>query len=116
MFTIELNKLLFTAYHGVHPDEKNLGNTYEVDVSLSTHVVEVVTELSQTIDYVTVYDVIRKRMAIPTPLLETVAQDLAHEICALDQRIKSISVSIKKRSAPIQGMEGTVGVSYKKEF
>lgn len=116
MFTIELNNLSFTARHGVHAEEKILGNTYEVNVSLSTNVVETVTELSQTVNYVTVYDVIKQRMEVPSALLETVAQELAMAISALDERIRSISVTIRKKYPPLLGMDGTVGVCYKKDF
>lgn len=116
MFTIELNNLVFTAKHGVHAEEKLLGNTYEISVSLSTNVVETVTELSQTVNYVTVYDIIRQRMEVPSALLETVAQELAVAICALDERIRSITVSIRKKYPPMLGIDGSVGVSYKKDI
>jgi dihydroneopterin aldolase len=55
-------------------------------------------------------------MAIPTALLETLAQELTHKIHDFDNRIKSVSVSVKKKNPPISNMEGSVGVHYKKVF
>jgi 7,8-dihydroneopterin aldolase/epimerase/oxygenase len=55
-------------------------------------------------------------MRIPTALLETVAQDLAHSIYAMDNRIASINVSITKVNPPIQQFRGSIAVRYKKDF
>lgn len=116
MITIRLNELQFHSYHGVHEEEEILGNNYEVNVELSFDSTEIITELQQTINYVTVYEIIKQRMAVPTALLETLAQDLAEQIHDADKRIRSITVSVKKKNPPVPGMEGTVGVSYKMDF
>lgn len=116
MFTIRLDTLKFHAFHGVHEEERILGNNYEVNVELSFETDEDITELSQTINYVSVYQVIKQRMSIPTPLMETIVQDLVSQIHTLDDRIKSISVSIQKKNPPIRNIQGSVAVSYKKDF
>lgn len=116
MFTIQLNNLKFFSYHGLHDEERILGNNYEVNIELSFDSNDMITELGQTIDYVSVYKIIKQRMAVPTVLLETLAQDLAELVRAADNRIKSITVSVEKKNPPIPGMEGSVGVSYKKDF
>ena len=116
MFTIFLNNLQFFAYHGIHEEEKILGNTFIVNAEITIPETDRVDSLEQTINYVSAYGIIRERMAIPTPLLETIAQDIATQIHALDQRIVSISLSIEKSNPPIQGMEGSVGIRYFKEF
>jgi dihydroneopterin aldolase len=55
-------------------------------------------------------------MQLTTPLLETLAQDLAENIHALDQRVKQVSIMIKKKSPPIPNFNGTVSVGFKKVF
>ena len=77
---------------------------------------EYITTLEQTINYATVYERIKQRMQIATPLLETLVQDLANELKAFDNRIKSISISVEKKNPPIPNIEGTVSVHYKKDF
>lgn len=116
MITIRLNKLQFYSYHGVHEEEKILGNNYEVHVELSFSSNEIITELQQTINYVLLYEIIKQRMAVSTALLETLAQDLAEQVHDADKRIRSITVSVNKKNPPIPGMEGSVAVIYKTDF
>lgn len=116
MFTINLHNLLFHSYHGVHEEEKILGNEFVVNVSLAFIPDQQIKKLEQTINYATVYEIIKSRMQVATPLLETLTEDLAQEIQAFDNRVKSISVSVEKKNPPISNMEGSVSVHYKKDF
>jgi 7,8-dihydroneopterin aldolase/epimerase/oxygenase len=90
MLTIHLHKLLFHSFHGFYEEER--------------------------VNYIIIYDTIKLRMQQPSPLLETVAQELTHAIHKIDERIKSVSITIKKSSPPIENFQGLVGVSYKREF
>lgn len=116
MLTIHLHKLLFHSYHGVFEEEKILGNQFEVNVDLEINGSEHITNLNQTVNYVSVYSCIKQRMELPTPLLETVAQDLIDAIHHLDEKILSVSISIKKTAPPIENFQGIVGVSCKTAF
>lgn len=116
MFTINLHNLQFNSFHGVHDEEKVLGAGFEVNVSLSFDASGKVGSLDETVNYVSVYEIITRRMSVATPLLETLAQELTEEIHDLDNRINSISVSIEKKNPPISNMHGTVSVNYTKEF
>ena len=116
MFTIHFNHLKFFSYHGIHDEERILGNDYEVNVSLSFEAAENITSLKQTINYVSVYQIIKKRMDIPAALLETLAGDLVQKIYSADHRIRSISVSVEKKNPPIPKMEGSVTVLCTKDF
>ena len=117
MITICLEQLRFNAFHGVHAEEKILGNTYLVDCLLTFPEFEkVIHSIDDTINYVKVYDIIKKRMAIPTPLLETVIMEIGLVIEDQFPQLKSIHLSIKKLHPPIEGMEGTVGVNWEKLF
>ena len=116
MFTIHLHNLRFFSFHGIYEEERILGNEYEVNASVTFIENEPVTTLPQTIDYVKIYDIIKQRMDIPIPLLETMAQDLAQQVYDADNRITSISIDVKKLYPPITNFQGSVGVSYKKDF
>jgi len=116
MLTIHLHKLLFHSYHGVFEEEKILGNEFEVNADIEMDCSEQITNLSQTINYVAVYSCIKQRMQLPTPLLETVAQDLIEAIHQMDEKISSISINIKKTAPPIENFQGSVGVSCKTAF
>jgi 7,8-dihydroneopterin aldolase/epimerase/oxygenase len=114
--TIHLHSLKFFAYHGLFEEETISGNDFELNVDVEAAVAENITALSQTVDYVKVYEIIRSRMQQPTKLLETLVQDLADKIHATDNRIKHISISITKMNPPIADFSGSVGVSIKKAY
>jgi dihydroneopterin aldolase len=116
MHTIHLHSLIFFSFHGIHEEEKIIGNNFEVNIDVNFIHLEPITDLQQTINYVTIYEVVKKRMAIATPLLETLVESLAAKIYLLDKRIQKISISIKKINAPIENFSGVVGVSYQKEY
>ncbi len=75
-FTIELEKMRFYARHGVFPQERAVGNWFEVSVSL-TYETDAETapddNLAGTINYARVAEIVTHEMSIPSQLLETVA-------------------------------------------
>jgi dihydroneopterin aldolase len=116
MFTINLHNLIFHSFHGVYDEERILGNTFEVNVSVEFNPDKPITSLEHTINYATIYEIIKQRMLMATALLETLAQELTQEIYNFDTRIKTISVSVEKKNPPISNMEGSVSVHYKKTY
>jgi len=116
MLTIQLRNLHFFAYHGLFEQEKKTGNNFELDVDIKVDAPAKITSLKQTLDYVIVYEMIEKRMEKPTALLETVAQELVEKIHELDNRVKSVAITIRKLAPPIKNFKGYVGISYQKEF
>lgn len=117
MITVQLHQLLFTAYHGVHEEEKVLGNEYIVDCSIDFYEnTSVIYEISETVNYAAIYDIIKKRMAIPTRLLETVVMEIGNEIVLNYGDLKSIEISVIKLHPLIEGLRGSVGVTWHKKF
>ncbi len=116
MFTIQLKKLKFFAHHGVHDEEAIIGTNFEVSVSVSFRAPDKVAQLDDTINYVSVFGIIKNRFAIPECLLETLAQDIVDDIYAMDNRITIINISIDKINPPISNFIGSVGVTYTKSF
>lgn len=116
MITLHLHNLKFTANHGLYTEEKLLGNEYEVDVEIHIGKSGKIDSILQTVNYVTVYHVIKNRIQQPTQLLETLVQEIAEQVHQLDDRIRGIYISIKKLYPPIANFEGSVGVSFKAEY
>ena len=112
---ISLDKLVFSGYHGLYAEEKKLGNTYIVDVLIDfTPKKNNIDHLEQTIDYVQVYALIKKWMAIPTPLLETLVGNMADDILKEQLLAEKVMVKITKQHLPIAEFEGTASVSIEK--
>lgn len=117
MITVQLHNLLFTSYHGIYEEEKILGNEYMVDISVEfQEKSEVIRHIQDTISYASIYEIVKERMSIPTQLLETVVMETGNEIHKEFPYIESIFISIKKMHPPVQGMQGSAGVSWHKEF
>jgi len=112
VLSIQLNNLNFFAHHGLYEEEKIHGNDFEVNAVISYRPAKKVTDLSDTIDYASVYEVIYKRMQIATPLLETIVMELANEILAKFTLADSIAIELTKKRPPIHNFNGTVSVKY----
>lgn len=117
MITISLNDLKFKAYHGIHEEEKILGNDYIVDcfVQLAEEA-SIVQHLDETIDYKALFDLIKEQMDIPTPLLETLCMKTGTLIHEAFPQITSVSISVKKLLPPIKGFVGSSSVTWNKEY
>lgn len=116
MFTINLHNLNFFSFHGVHEEERILGNEYEVNVEVTFEEKGSITKIDDTINYVKVFELVKQRMNRPTALLETVAQDIVNQVHSADNRVRSVTVSVEKKNPPIANIQGSVSVTYTKEF
>jgi 7,8-dihydroneopterin aldolase/epimerase/oxygenase len=113
MMQIHLYDLRFHSFHGLHEEERILGNEYSVDLTVGFEPGHFpVQHISQTLDYTALYQLVKQRMAVPTALLETIVTEMAAEIQAGYAMVSKISISVKKLYPPINNFEGTVGVSF----
>ena len=108
---IYLNDLIFNGFHGVYPAEKKIGNTFKLDLRIQlTPNTKTIDQLEQTIDYVQVYALIQKIMAVPTPLLETIVTNIADQILAAHPMAESVYVKITKQQLSVPYFQGTTAV------
>ena len=80
---IVLSGMAFQARHGVHPWEKVEAQRFEVDVELALDVQSagIDDDLTKTVDYGSVYQVVRQVVESTTfNLIEALAEAIAHEI------------------------------------
>ena len=82
-----------------------IGGEYLVNaiVEIDTSRAEQNDLLKSTVDYVSIYNVLKKEMDTPSKLLEVVLERIIEGIKKIDNNIDSIDVSIKKLSPPIGG-------------
>jgi dihydroneopterin aldolase len=108
---IYLNDLMFNGFHGVYPAEKIIGNKFKVDVRIQmSPATKTIHQLENTIDYVQVYALIQKIMAVPTPLLETIVANIADQILAAHPMAELVYVKITKLQLSVPYFEGTTAV------
>ena len=113
MLKIELSKLQFHGYHGVHEEEHKTGGDFEVNLVVYFEPVALpVRSLNETIDYTLLYAVIKQRMQKRTQLLETLATEIADEVLKSFSSVYEVEVSIKKINPPIPFFNGSVAATY----
>lgn len=113
MLTIKLKDLNFRGFHGLYPEERILGGNFVVNLEVEYQPQPVIIqEIWQTLDYERLFEMVKARMALPTPLLETIAMELTAEILQKFQHVSRVSVEIEKKNPPIPGLSGSVVVAY----
>ena len=114
MGTVSLLGMEFFAFHGVTAIENKIGRTFIVDVvaKLNYEQAAIDQDVSKTLDYAQIYKLSKKQMAIATPLLETVARNIALEIWNLGIDLEELEVVIYKVAPFIGGKTNAARVSY----
>ena len=103
MGDIILRDLTIYAYHGCFSEETKIGAEYKLDIRVrgDFSLAEKTDDLSQTIDYVVLSDVVNEEMAKPSKLIEHVADRILSKILDLFPKIKSAELTIKKPNPPM---------------
>lgn len=109
---ISINNIRVYAFHGCLPQEAIIGGNYIVDVKICTDYVEaaIKDELSMTVDYCLVYDIVIREMKIRSKLIEHVAQRIATALKREIMRIDKVNITLTKIAPPVNGDIGSVSV------
>jgi dihydroneopterin aldolase len=101
------------AYHGCLEEEAVIGANYVVDVNIETDFSQAQRsdDLSKTVDYVVVYNIVKAEMAIPSKLIEHVAGRIADELIRRLPEIEKADVTVTKLNPPMNGNVQQVGVT-----
>lgn len=117
MLSVHLYDVAFHAFHGIYEEETKVGNTFQVSLTVTYDESNVVlNSISNIINYETLYEIVRKRMAIPSPLLEEVADTIISKIRHEYPVVREITLSIFKMQPPIEGFQGKAGITLLKKF
>ncbi len=114
-FEIQLRDVMLFANHGVMPEEGVTGNQYRVNVRLRLDAASFSAEkddLTTTISYADVFEILRSVMESRVALLETVAVKFAERVRNRWPNIKNGWIEIVKTVPPIPKMIGEAGVRY----
>ena len=103
---IRLNDMVFYGYHGVQPEERTLGQRFQVDVELqvSLRAAGRDDDIQQTVNYVEVYRRVEEILTGPPfTLIEAVAERVAGRLLEDFQQVGRVSIRIRKPQVPIPG-------------
>ena len=105
MSFITLEGMEFFSYHGCFKEEQVIGTNFIVDLKIETDVKEAVLtdDLHKTINYQTVYQLVKKEMDIKSKLLENVGQRILTSLLINFPTINSVEVKVSKLNPPLGG-------------
>lgn len=115
--TIELKELYFFSFHGMYEEERKVGAEFIVDLVVKYVVSKnIISKISETINYEELYEIVKTEMSKPRNLLETIAQTTAEKIHLAFPQSKEIEIRIEKKNPPINNFSGNVAVKYSTQF
>ncbi len=107
-----IRNMVFHAYHGILPEERRLGQKYEVDVEYSLDIGRAVKtdSLDATINYADVFNTVEEVIKGRSfNLIETLAESMANELLS-SFPMRSVTVRVRKLNPPVEGYVGSVEV------
>lgn len=110
-YTIGLRDIRMYAYHGVLPQENIVGNEYIINCEVSFDSPVIADDnLSQSISYVELYDIIKEEMQCASQLLETVCRRIRNRIRRDFPQVCAGYIQIEKLTPPVPGITGSAYV------
>ena len=113
MALIELEDMEFHAFHGCFKEERIVGNRFIVQFSFevnSKHAEES-DNITDTVNYQTVYCIVKDEMMQVSHLLEHVARRILDSVCAQFSEIENAKVKVSKMNPPMGGKMKCVSVT-----
>ena len=110
---IRINNMAFNTYNGVFAEEKKLGQKIEIDCEMDYPIETMVKtdELEETVSYADVYETIAEFVAHHNyNLIESLANNLQHELFKTYPMLNGIRLRIRKYSVPIAGIFDNVEI------
>lgn len=110
---IRLNNMVFYGFHGVYPEERKLGQRFNVNLTIYTDDTRDsgIKELSDTVDYTKIYDEVKHIMEVQQfQLLEDCANTIIINILNDFELVRGVKVIIEKPGVPINATLSSVAI------
>lgn len=113
MGIIRVTGIHLHANHGCMEEEALIGGEYRVDVVLHTDFSEAAAtdDLTKTIDYVTVNQIVEEEMAVRSKLIEHVGQRIVARLKSTFDTLETVALTVTKISPPINGNVENVSIT-----
>jgi dihydroneopterin aldolase len=114
-YIVALRNVHLYAYHGVMPQEREIGAWFTIDVELvvNEHGCTVTDDIDGTVSYADVYDIIVRKMAQPSLLLENVAHRIIKGVFEKFGNVTSVNITVAKDTPPMGGDRLSAAVTLK---
>lgn len=100
---ISLRNVRFHAFHGVLPQERQVGGDFLVTVRVGYPLERAMEtdNVDDTLDYAALYALVKKEMAEPSELLEHVAGRIVKAITTSFPKVTSVDLELTKLNPPM---------------
>jgi|1048.fasta_scaffold00046_20 dihydroneopterin aldolase len=112
MIQVLLNNIQLHGYHGVHSLEKITGTNFTINLVIDANIAEGNLLLEDTIDYASVFELLKYEFAQTEDLLENLSNRIIQKIFTTFIQAEKIELTILKNDAPITGFCGQVGIRF----
>ncbi len=112
MHTINVEGIKVYAFHGCLNEEGKIGGNYIVDVCMKLDFSEAAEsdDLTKTIDYVDVYQIVKEEMAIRSKLIEHVGKRILDRLKEKFPQLINCQLKVTKINPPMNGNVEKVSV------
>ncbi len=113
MSVISLQGMEFYAYHGCFDAEQVIGTYFTVDLMIETDVREasLSDNLHHTVNYLSVYQLVKAQMDQKSHLLEHVARRILHDLMLKFETIDYAEIKVAKMNPPLGGKLASVSIT-----
>lgn len=113
---VELENMEFKAYHGCYELEKQVGNRFMVNVAIEAEIGDAPSkdDVHQSINYLTVYELIGAQMKITSNIIENVAERIIDAIYERFPHVEKVTTKVSKIAPPLGGKIEKVSVTLMK--
>ena len=100
---IHLRQVRFHAFHGVMPQERQVGADFVLDLKVGYPLERAMQsdEIADTLNYAALYDFVAREMQQPSKLLEQVAGRIVEAISQAFPQVTSIDLELTKQNPPM---------------
>ena len=104
-YDIELEGIHIYAHHGVMSQEREVGAWFVIDIRLAIndYTCTESDDITGTVSYADIYDIICREMKVPSNLLEHVCRRISHSIYSACPQVESIEIKLCKETPPMGG-------------
>lgn len=112
-YRITLERMEFRAFHGCYELEQQVGNRFTVDLEILTELGEVAAkdDVRLAVNYLEVYEEVRRVMAITCCTIERVALNIIEALKARFEAIDTVRCTVAKLAPPLGGKLRSVSVT-----
>lgn len=115
-YRIVLQRMEFRALHGCYELERKVGNRFTVDVEITAELGDAAAEdsVEKAVNYLTVYEVVRRQMAVTQRTIERVSMNIIDAVRAEFPQVRHVKCTVSKLAPPLGGKLDRVSVVLEK--